>query len=57
MSKGLMLGRLCFPALWRWTAPATTLIVLNEYDAEGPMTSGLLALVALIVCCERSVER
>jgi hypothetical protein len=52
-----MLGRLCFPALWRWTAPATTLIVLNEYDAEGPMTSGLLALVALIVCCERSVER
>jgi Kef-type K+ transport system membrane component KefB len=29
------------------TAPATTLMVLNEYDAEGPMTSRLLALVAL----------
>jgi Kef-type K+ transport system membrane component KefB len=29
------------------TAPATTLMVLNEYDAEGPMTRRLLALVAL----------
>jgi Kef-type K+ transport system membrane component KefB len=29
------------------TAPATTLMVLNEYDAQGPMTSRLLALVAL----------
>jgi Kef-type K+ transport system membrane component KefB len=29
------------------TAPATTLMVLNEYDASGPMTSRLLALVAL----------
>jgi Kef-type K+ transport system membrane component KefB len=29
------------------TAPATTLMVLNEYDAEGPMTDRLLALVAL----------
>ena len=29
------------------TAPATTLMVLNEYDAEGPMTERLLALVAL----------
>ncbi|HET9370563.1 MAG TPA: cation:proton antiporter [Vicinamibacterales bacterium] len=29
------------------TAPATTLMVLNEYDAEGPLTSRLLALVAL----------
>jgi Kef-type K+ transport system membrane component KefB len=29
------------------TAPATTLMVLNEYDAEGPMTNRLLALVAL----------
>lgn len=29
------------------TAPATTLMVLNEYDANGPMTDRLLALVAL----------
>ncbi len=29
------------------TAPATTLMVLNEYDAEGPMTERVLALVAL----------
>jgi Kef-type K+ transport system membrane component KefB len=29
------------------TAPATTLMVLNEYDAEGPMTDRLRALVAL----------
>jgi Kef-type K+ transport system membrane component KefB len=29
------------------TALATTLIVLNEYDARGPMTDRLLALVAL----------
>jgi len=29
------------------TAPATTLMVLNEYDARGPMTERLLALVAL----------
>jgi Kef-type K+ transport system membrane component KefB len=29
------------------TAPATTVMVLNEYDAEGPMTRRLLALVAL----------
>lgn len=29
------------------TAPATTLMVLNEYDASGPMTERLLALVAL----------
>jgi Kef-type K+ transport system membrane component KefB len=29
------------------TAPATTLMVLNEYDADGPMTNRLLALVAL----------
>jgi Kef-type K+ transport system membrane component KefB len=29
------------------TAPATTLMVLNEYDAKGPMTDRLLALVAL----------
>jgi Kef-type K+ transport system membrane component KefB len=29
------------------TAPATTLMVLNEYDADGPMTKRLLALVAL----------
>jgi Kef-type K+ transport system membrane component KefB len=29
------------------TAPATTLMVLNEYDARGPMTDRLLALVAL----------
>jgi Kef-type K+ transport system membrane component KefB len=29
------------------TAPATTMMVLNEYDARGPMTDRLLALVAL----------
>ena len=29
------------------TAPATTLMVLAEYDAEGPLTDRLLALVAL----------
>jgi Kef-type K+ transport system membrane component KefB len=29
------------------TAPATTLMVLNEYDARGPLTDRLLALVAL----------
>lgn len=29
------------------TAPATTLMVLNEYDAEGPLTDRLLALLAL----------
>ena len=29
------------------TAPATTLMILNEYDAKGPMTDRLLALVAL----------
>src|SRR5918999_829838 len=29
------------------TAPATTLMVLNEFDARGPMTDLLLALVAL----------
>jgi Kef-type K+ transport system membrane component KefB len=29
------------------TAPATTLMVLNEYDAEGPLTERLLAFVAL----------
>jgi Kef-type K+ transport system membrane component KefB len=29
------------------TAPATTLMVLNEYDAKGPMTERLRALVAL----------
>jgi Kef-type K+ transport system membrane component KefB len=29
------------------TAPATTLMVLNEYDARGPMTDRLKALVAL----------
>ena len=29
------------------TAPATTLMVINEYDAQGPMTDRLLALVAL----------
>jgi Kef-type K+ transport system membrane component KefB len=29
------------------TAPATTMMVLNEYDARGPMTERLLALVAL----------
>ena len=29
------------------TAPATTLMVLNEYDARGPMTDRLRALVAL----------
>lgn len=29
------------------TAPATTLMVLHEYDASGPMTERLLALVAL----------
>jgi Kef-type K+ transport system membrane component KefB len=29
------------------TAPATTLMVLNEYDAKGPMTDRLVALVAL----------
>jgi Kef-type K+ transport system membrane component KefB len=29
------------------TAPATTLMVLNEYDARGPMTDRLLALVAI----------
>jgi Kef-type K+ transport system membrane component KefB len=29
------------------TAPATTLMVLNEYDAKGPMTDRLLTLVAL----------
>jgi Kef-type K+ transport system membrane component KefB len=29
------------------TAPATTLMVLNEYDARGPMTERLMALVAL----------
>ncbi len=29
------------------TAPATTMMVLNEYDAKGPMTDRLLALVAL----------
>lgn len=29
------------------TAPATTLMVLHEYDAEGPMTERLMAMVAL----------
>jgi Kef-type K+ transport system membrane component KefB len=29
------------------TAPATTLMILNEYDARGPMSERLLALVAL----------
>jgi Kef-type K+ transport system membrane component KefB len=29
------------------TAPATTLMVLNEYDARGPLTDRLLALIAL----------
>ena len=29
------------------TAPATTLMVLNEYDAQGPLTERLMALVAL----------
>jgi Kef-type K+ transport system membrane component KefB len=29
------------------TAPATTLMVLNEYDARGPLTDRLLAMVAL----------
>ncbi|MGQ0736489.1 MAG: cation:proton antiporter [Acidobacteriota bacterium] len=29
------------------TAPATTLMVVNEYDAKGPLTDRLLALVAL----------
>ena len=29
------------------TAPATTLMVLNEYDAEGPLTDRLRALMAL----------
>ena len=29
------------------TAPATTLMVLNEYDARGPMTDRLKAMVAL----------
>jgi Kef-type K+ transport system membrane component KefB len=29
------------------TAPATTLMVLHEYDAKGPMTDRLLALIAL----------
>jgi Kef-type K+ transport system membrane component KefB len=29
------------------TAPATTLMVLNEYDAKGPLTDRLLALVAM----------
>ena len=29
------------------TAPATTLMVLHEYDAKGPMTERLLALIAL----------
>jgi Kef-type K+ transport system membrane component KefB len=29
------------------TAPATTVMVLNEYDAQGPLTDRLLALVAL----------
>jgi Kef-type K+ transport system membrane component KefB len=29
------------------TAPATTMMVLNEYDARGPMTDRLRALVAL----------
>ena len=29
------------------TAPATTLMVIREYDARGPMTDRLLALVAL----------
>jgi Kef-type K+ transport system membrane component KefB len=29
------------------TAPATTLMVLNEYDAKGPLTDRLLAMVAL----------
>jgi len=29
------------------TAPATTMMVLNEYDAKGPLTDRLLALVAL----------
>lgn len=29
------------------TAPATTLMILNEYDARGPMSERLLAMVAL----------
>ena len=29
------------------TAPATTLMILHEYDARGPMTDRLLALIAL----------
>lgn len=29
------------------TAPATTLVVVKEYDSEGPLTSNLIALVGL----------
>jgi Kef-type K+ transport system membrane component KefB len=42
LSLALLLGVVAME-----TAPATTLMVLNEYDAKGPMTDRLLALVAL----------
>jgi Kef-type K+ transport system membrane component KefB len=49
----LLLGGLAWPValllgvVAMETAPATTLMVLNEYDAQGPMTDRLRALVAL----------
>ena len=50
---GLLLSGLTWPialllgVVAMETAPATTLMVLNEYDASGPMTDRLKALVAL----------
>lgn len=53
VSLGLMaLGQrpevaLLLGAIAMETAPATTLMVLHEYDAKGPLTDRLLALIAL----------
>ncbi|NOZ19808.1 MAG: CBS domain-containing protein [Planctomycetes bacterium] len=44
---GLLLGSLAIA-----TAPAATLLVLKEYDSEGPVTENILALVVLnnVIC-------
>jgi Kef-type K+ transport system membrane component KefB len=53
VSSALVLGGMAWPlaillgVVAMETAPATTMMILNEYDAEGPMTRRLLALVAL----------
>ena len=47
MRLGLLLGVLAIA-----TAPAATLMVIKEYDSEGPVTENILALVALnnLIC-------